>query len=167
MLLWTLYIIYFLFHDEQTKGEACVIHDCTWRWVPKYWIEAGCSVPDLQQRMFTVRMYDYATWCWIGGIDGPDSDEEGAREQHAEDVAQVQQHNGRGNITSAELSSEGDIVITEAKSKKRIKLSLHNRDNIVCAVCGEKGHTAGFIGAVYAPFSWSYAKTLRCVVVLE
>jgi hypothetical protein len=40
-------------------------------------------------------------------------------------------------------------VITEAKSKKRITLSLKNQDNVVCAVCGRKGHTAGFIGAVY------------------
>jgi hypothetical protein len=80
-----------------------------------------------------------------GADDGPDSDEEGI---HG-DQASVQVHRGRGNITGAEPTGEGDIVITEAKSKKRITLSLNNRDSIVCAVCGEKGHTAGFIGAVY------------------
>jgi Zinc knuckle len=76
-----------------------------------------------------------------------DSDEEGIQELRQTQQAQ------RGNITSAEMPQEGDIIITEAKSKKRITISLKNRDSIVCAVCGQTGHTAGFIGAVYAPLT--------------
>lgn len=53
-----------------------------------------------------------------------------------------------GNMTSADLPLSGDVVITEAKSKKRITLTLNNRADVVCAVCGQSGHTAGFIGAV-------------------
>lgn len=83
-----------------------------------------------------------------GPDNGSDSDVEGAREQQQQQAAQ--KRSTRGNITGAELANEGDVIITEAKSKKRITLSLHNRDSVVCAVCGQTGHTAGFIGAVYA-----------------
>lgn len=52
------------------------------------------------------------------------------------------------NIQASQLPQE-DVIITEAKSKKKIKLSMSTRDSVVCAVCGQTGHTAGFVGAVY------------------
>ena len=90
------------------------------------------------------------TCCRADDDNDEDSDEEAVRNmQQTRQAQQQQQQQRRGNITSADMSQEGDIVITEAKSKKRITISLQNRDSIVCAVCGQTGHTAGFIGAVY------------------
>ena len=85
-----------------------------------------------------------------------DSDAEGLDNLQAVRDAQA----SRGNITAAELPSSGDIVITEAKSKKRITLSLANRHSIKCAVCGQAGHTAGFIGMT--PKSWRWRTILSC-----
>lgn len=42
-----------------------------------------------------------------------------------------------------------DFVMVMAKSKKRITISLATQGSVVCSVCGQKGHTAGFRGAVY------------------
>jgi len=40
-------------------------------------------------------------------------------------------------------------VMRMAKSKKRITMSLATAGEVVCSVCGERGHTAGFRGSVY------------------
>lgn len=76
--------------------------------------------------------------------DGADSDEEGLQQNQSGLALAHSQH----NIQASQLPEE-DVIITEAKSKKKIKLSISTRDSVVCAVCGQTGHTAGFIGAVY------------------
>ena len=63
------------------------------------------------------------------------------------------------SVEQTRIDQGEDIVIIEAKSKKRITISLANQGSIVCTVCGQKGHTAGFRGAVYVsvlPFSKLY-----------
>jgi hypothetical protein len=66
-----------------------------------------------------------------------DSDEEGLAE--LED-----RRSSRHNIQATDLPTGQEIFIVEAKSKKRIKLFLGNKgqDNVICAVCGQKGAEA-------------------------
>lgn len=61
---------------------------------------------------------------------------EHAEAQDSDEEALMQQP----NIVQSDLVlQEGvDVYIVEAKSKKRIKLSL-GQDNVVCAVCGQNG----------------------------
>eukprot|EP00892_Ulva_mutabilis_P011938 jgi/Ulvmu1/9116/UM005_0211.1 len=77
---------------------------------------------------------------------GTDSDEEALQRDQSSIVAT--QISSQHNIQASQLQQE-DVIITEAKSKKKIKLSISTRDSVVCAVCGQTGHTAGFVGAVY------------------
>lgn len=63
---------------------------------------------------------------------------------------------GDRNVTQQDLLEGESIDILQAKSKKRITISLANQHQVVCPVCGCTGHSAGFRGAVYALLSSSW-----------
>lgn len=64
----------------------------------------------------------------------------GHENAHYSDEEAVEQERIQSNIVQSDLVlQEGvDVYIVEAKSKKRIKLSL-GQDSVVCAVCGQTG----------------------------
>lgn len=66
-------------------------------------------------------------------------EEAGARDSDEEALSEDQRATQPNIVQSDLVLQEGvDVYIVEAKSKKRIKLSL-GQDNVVCAVCGQNG----------------------------
>jgi hypothetical protein len=109
----------------------------------------------MQVALADTKFYDLHSLSHAEDDNIQDSDEE-ALEDH--------ERTTHSNIVQSDLVlQEGvDVYIVEAKSKKRIKLSL-GQDNVTCAVCGQRGAIHMATGTLHNDCNCQIPNVVMCM----